>query len=493
MWRATKLMAAATAVAAVVACGGSDDPAPPTMQPASSSTVVGTITGFGSVIVNGVKFDDSTAAVTIDGATASRDRLRVGMVVQIRGRIHADGTGVGESIRYEDCAEGPITAMNRVRNTLTVMGQTVQVDEDTEFDGVALRDMNSFAIGDLVEVGCLPDPARNTWRATRLERKGTFANGVSEVGVKGTVSNLNLAAGTCTVGGLTVNFGGIPPADRPLGLANGMNVEVAGRNFANGILTADRLRDRDRDRLHTPSGDGIEVEGYVSDFVSLSSFKVNGQAVNAANATIRNGTAADIANGLKVEVEGTMTDGVIVAKVVIIKLLNNVRVEAGMQAKGTDTITLLGRPIKVNADTGLRDRAGSRGNQPKAIGIADLAVGDRLEVKAYRDAAGALVATQVERTDPDALVVVKGPADAKTPITSLTLAGFSVATGPNSRYRDASGDLIDAVTFYNTVQVPPAVPTLVHARGVVPNLAATVVDSTRTVSTIGELEIGGDH
>lgn len=490
MWTKTKLIAVAASAIALTACGGSDDSAAPP-QPAASSTVVGTITGFGSVIVNGIKFDDSAAAVTMDGAVATRDRLRVGMVVQVRGRIHADGTGVAESIRYDDCAEGPITAMNRVQNTLTVMGQTVQVDDGTEFEGVTLRDMNGFAIGDVVEVSCLPDPANNHWRATRLERKGTFANGVTEVGVKGTVSNLNLAAGTCTVGGLTVNFSGIPAASRPTGLANGMNVEAAGRNFANGTLTADRLRDRDRDRLQTPDGSGVEAEGYVADFVSISNFKVNGQAVNAANATIKNGTTADIANGVKVEVEGTMASGVLLAKVVIIKLQTNVSVEAGMQAKSADSVTLLGRAIKVSAETRLRDRAASR-NQPKAITLADLAIGDRLEIKAYRDAAGALVASQIERTEASSLVVVKGPADAKTPTVSLTLAGFGVTTGNATRYRDASGNLVDAVSLYNAVQVPPAVPTIVHVRGVVAGLASNVVDATRTSSTIGELEIG-DH
>ena len=91
---------------------------------------------------------------------ATRDRLRVGMVVQVRGRINGDGTGVADSIQYNDCVQGPITAMNQVQNTVTVLGQTVKVDDDTVFDGVTLRDMNSFAIGDQVEVSCLPDPAR---------------------------------------------------------------------------------------------------------------------------------------------------------------------------------------------------------------------------------------------------------------------------------------------------------------------------------------------
>ena len=406
-WKTT---AAACALAVLAACGGGSEDGP---APTPTQSAIGVISGFGSVIVNGVRFDDSAAAITMNGAAATRDRLRVGMVVQVRGRIHGDGTGVAESIQYNRCVQGPITAMNRVQNTVTVLGQTVEVDDGTVFDGVTLRDMNAFAIGDQVEVSCYPDQARNRLRATRMERQGTFQNGASDIEVKGTVSNLNLAAGTCTIDGLTVNFAAHRTADRPAGLANGMTVEARGRQFANGVLTADLLRDRDRDRISRPDGDGLEVEGYVADFVSIANFKIDGQAVNAANAVIRNGTAADVANGAKVEAEGTMSNGVLVATVLVLKLQTQVRVEAGLQAKDSEqgTITLLGHGFKVNADTELRDRLASR-NQPTVITLDALKPADRLEVKAYTDAAGNLVAARVERTEADALVVVKGPADA---------------------------------------------------------------------------------
>jgi hypothetical protein len=484
-----RLIATAAALSILAACGGSDSPAPTSVP----KTAIGTISGFGSVIVNGIRFDDAAASISMDDVSATRDRLRVGMVVQVRGQIYPDGTGVASSIRYNDCVQGPITALNRVQNTVTVLGQTVQVDDGTVFDGVTLRDMNSFAVGDQVEVSCLPDPANNRVRATRMERQGAFQNGVSELEVKGTVSNLDLAAGTCTLDGLTVSFAGIAAGNRPAGLANGMFVEAGGRNFANGTLTADRLRDRDRDRISYPDGEGLEVEGYVSDFVSIANFKVSGQPVNAANAVFRNGTAADIVDGVKVEAEGTMSNGVLIASVIVIKLQANVRVEAGMQAKdaAAGTITLLGRTIKVTADTELRDRLASA-NQPTSITLAALNQADRLEVKAYKDTAGDLIATRVERTEADALVVVKGPADVKTPTTQLTLAGFGITTGADTRYRDASGNLIDATAFYAAVQVPPAPATLVHARGVVPTLATNAVDATRSTTTIGEVEIAGN-
>ena len=480
-----RLLAVAVAASMLASCGGDDDAV--TVEPVQTS--IGTISGFGSVIVNGVRFDDANATVTIDDAVKARDQLRVGMVVRVRGRIGADGTGVAESIVYSDCVQGPITAMNQVRNTVTVLGQTVQVDEETVFDGVTLRDMNGFAIGDQVEISCLPDPANGRLRATRMEFKERFQNGISENEVEGAVANLDLAAGTFTINALTVNFGGIPAANRPVSLANGMVVKASGKSFANGVLNADRLRDRDRDRISYPDGDGIEVEGYVAEFVSISSdFKVSGQTVNAANAVIRNGTAADIRNGLKVEVEGTVSNGVLVASVVVIKQQANVRVEAGLQAVDAtlNTVTLLGRSIKLSADTELRDGAANPG-QPTVIALSALNPADRLEVKAYKDSTGALVATRVERTAPDPLVVVKGPADAKEATTQLTLAGFGVRTGPGTRYRDAVGTAVSADVFYGAVLVPPAVPTAVHARGLVAGLSTNVVDATA-----GELEIAGE-
>jgi hypothetical protein len=60
-------------------------------------------------------------------------------------------------------------------------------------------------------------------------------------------------------------------------------------------------------------GDGSksEVEGYITQFVSASNFKVNGQVVDASAARYEHGTAADLANGLKVHATGTISSGVL--------------------------------------------------------------------------------------------------------------------------------------------------------------------------------------
>ena len=145
-----------------------------------------------------------------------------------------------------------------------------------------------------------------------------------------------------------------------------------------------------------------------------------------------------------------MSNGVLVASVLVIKQQASVRVEAGLQAvdAALGTVTLLGRNIKVNGDTELRDGAANPG-QPTEITLGALNPADRLEVKAYKDTAGALVATRVERTAADSLVVVKGPADVKVPTTQFNLPGFGVATGLATRYRDASGAVVEAAIFYD--------------------------------------------
>lgn len=89
-------------LAVLAACGGGNDDPAPTL---AAQTAVGTITGFGSVVVNGVRFDDRAARVTMDDALTTRDRLRVGMTVQVRGRIHADARrGRGDESKQARCS-----------------------------------------------------------------------------------------------------------------------------------------------------------------------------------------------------------------------------------------------------------------------------------------------------------------------------------------------------------------------------------------------------
>lgn len=53
-----------------------------------SASASGTITGFGSVIVNGKRFDTSSSSFTVDGQSGSQSDLKVGMTVTVNGSFN---------------------------------------------------------------------------------------------------------------------------------------------------------------------------------------------------------------------------------------------------------------------------------------------------------------------------------------------------------------------------------------------------------------------
>ena len=108
----TRTALAAGISLALAACGGgggsggSSNPVstPPTSTPPSTPTTQakttgGKITGFGSVYVNGVRWDTSSTSYSVDDDESVLDdsALAVGMVVKVEGTINEDGqSGVAD-------------------------------------------------------------------------------------------------------------------------------------------------------------------------------------------------------------------------------------------------------------------------------------------------------------------------------------------------------------------------------------------------------------
>ena len=71
----------------------------------------GYITEFASIFVNGVKYDISTAAITINGNPATQADLKLGMAVLVDGTINAGGlTGVATTVDFLGDIEGTLDA-----------------------------------------------------------------------------------------------------------------------------------------------------------------------------------------------------------------------------------------------------------------------------------------------------------------------------------------------------------------------------------------------
>jgi hypothetical protein len=249
-----------------------------------------------------------------------------------------------------------------------------------------------------------------TLLATRVEIRPT--PGVATQ-VAGTVVALDLVARTFRIGGVVVE---IAQTVVPSGLRDGATV------LATGTLAASR------DRLVATSivvvlatdvGEGtrVEVEGLVSGFVSLARFVVDGRTVDASAAEIDGGPPAAIVDRARVEVEGRLRSGVVVATRVSIVAVPTVTIDGRVDAvdAAARTLAIAGQTVATTAQTQYVDASSA----PVAgFGFASIVTGDRVAVRAQRLNTG-LVATHVERQDRAA-----PPAGTTTSVTG-TVSGFA--------------------------------------------------------------------
>lgn len=314
---------------ALAACGGGGDSnsgAAPTTTgstPAGSTTVAATvnavttgpISGFGSIIINGVRYDDSAAKVVLDDDNNARSAdLRLGMMAQVESQKDANAsTARAISIATRSYVQGPISTISPGINQLTVLGITVTVTPTTVFDNVV--GLSVLVLNDRVEIHGIPDASGNL-TATRIEKSSA-----TEARLIGTVQNA--ATGRFTLGGITVLY---QPASL-IGFSsvtNGSAVRVKGNLTAANTVTASAIR---AINLTAPSANGqlVEVEGIITAFTNPSNFSVNNVAVTVGTGAAVQGVTA---LGARVEVVGTVTSNVLTATKVEVRNQTQVENEA---------------------------------------------------------------------------------------------------------------------------------------------------------------------
>ena len=295
---------------ALAACGGGVE----TGGTGTGAYVQGPISGFGSVIVAGVRFDDAAASIDDrDGIVRSRDDLRLGMLVEVEsGPIASDASGARSAtatrVRLASELLGPISSLDVANARLTVLGQPVRLTAATVVEGIA-GGASSLALGDVVQVHGFFAPATG-YLATRLERRSSAPGGYR---LRGAVLELDLAARTLRVGAQRFDLAAVGV---PAGLVNGdfvrMTLQTAqvGGRWPVSAIAIDNRSAGDRDEA--------ELEGLISGFTSASRFSVNGVRIDASNAAFVDGSAG-LAEGVRVKVRGRSVEGSLVASSVDIR------------------------------------------------------------------------------------------------------------------------------------------------------------------------------
>jgi hypothetical protein len=430
-------------------------------------TATGAISGFGSVHVNGVHYVTTGATITLDDNPGTESDLRVGQVVRIEGRIDQDGVnGTATRVIFDDEVEGPVQSIDLANSRLVVLGRTVQVGTQTSFDDrISPRSLEGLAVGDRIEVSG-PVATTGVVEATRIERKDAQAS----VEVKGTVAALDTIARRFALSQLTVSYANAQLNGFASGQpANGDGVEAFGTVDGNGVLVATRV---DKKSGGTAGGTDelAEYEGLVTSFVSATEFAVAGQRVTTtASTTYEGGTSSSIALDAPVEVEGRFNaSGVIVATKVQFRRGSDTEFSGRVDAVNAagNSLVVFGVTIRVNSLTRYEDHSGA---DVQRFSLANIAVGDYVEVDVYNDGNG-LVATKLERDDNQGEVQLEGVAQ-NVAAPNFTVGGVAVTTDGNTEFRDTNGVTINAAAFFQT-----APGRTVKARG---TLVGNVVLATR--------------
>ena len=276
----------------------------------------GVVSAFGSIVVNGREFDTSNAVIVINeaevgvGDDAVRENLEIGMVVTVEGRISKDGvTATADRVVYSDSVIGPVESVSLIDATtreVVVLGQTVIVNVVTNLKNT---DFDTLAPGDEVEVSGFSDDNRAI-RASFLEKKDAS---VLEYEVTGVAENLDANLKTFMINSLRVNYASIAdtlPAGIP---ADGLYIEVTGTiDPGSGAMRASKIQLGDE--LDIEEGDQFEITGFVTHLVSAYEFTVGNQVVHTdANTLFTDGTSEAVAPGVKLEIEGSLVDGIFLA------------------------------------------------------------------------------------------------------------------------------------------------------------------------------------
>ncbi|MCP4470142.1 MAG: hypothetical protein GY815_05565 [Gammaproteobacteria bacterium] len=418
--------------------------------------VQGKVTGFGSIYVNGDKFDTDASKFLVDGnPAATQGDLAIGMVVSLEVEAE-DGVYTGKALKviYDDEIEGPVDAAPVVlgggQKQFDVFDQSIIIDDTgTLFEDTSFADI---AANDVVEIsGFRTSPTEIT--ATFVKKTGVLVLGATEVELRGTIANLGGSPASFKINGITITTDTMTDIDVPNGvLSNGLYVEVGGF-----ILTATSVHAEEIE--HEDEGfdvdvDGVSLEGIISNFSSISDFEINGQAIDASGAELEPANAAMlIADGVEVEVEGDIVGGVLIAEELEIEesdaelesFVGQVNVVGKWFSVRYPTAVPGSIVVRTDGKTVFEDEAGL--NPVENMTIDDLnKTTDYVRVEG-REVNDEVVASTVKRIDVEDACKLQGQVDVHDPGISITILGVvyqvDVATSYDPSNAFVAGDIVE--------------------------------------------------
>ncbi|MBU2970511.1 hypothetical protein KO527_14245 [Pseudoalteromonas sp. C2R02] len=401
----------------------------------------GVISGFGSVFVNGTRFNTDNSIITTDlTATGSDSDLDIGMNVSIVGLISADGTmAKANKVDYSAIVRGPVEEVNLLTREITVLGQVILTDESTEFKDT---DFESLVPGDIVGVSAILNPD-DILLATLIKK---LDDTDSVFIVRGEMSDLNADLMTFKLDSLTIDY---TSAEVEGELVNGESVKVISELAPDdNTLVASKVEVKN---IEFDQGSMIALDGIITEIIDIDDlkFKVNNQIVIVSDiTTLENGELSDIVLHKRVKVFGQLNeDNVLTLTKIRFDKPGIIKVNGPVDSTdGTTAITVLGINFISDKHTHFIDKSALK---VKHFGLSDIEIHDRVQIKAFEKDTQFII-RQLKRVSPeDSLVKLEG---ALTNITETTFEVQGIVVQTTELTKFEYWDDVSQAEFFALIQ-----------------------------------------
>ena len=433
---------------------------------------VGRLTGFGSMYVNGIKFNTDAATFIRDGVgSKSQGDFSTGEIVKINGTIDSNKiTGTANEVIFTDLLEGVVTKVASGK-TFEVLGQAIRTDNLTVLHG--FNKLSDLKLDNVLEVSGFS--INNEILASSLKLISEDYVAGSTLELEGLISNLNKSTQTFSINNINIDYSlaefmGVNAMD----ISNEQYVIVsAEENINNGTLSAVLVTLND-DELEANAD--YEIEGFVTQFVSSTSFELDGfPIISSASTTYRNGAAADISMDSHLIITGTVNNqGDLVAQNInILNADTDVLLEATIESIDlpNQMIMLLGQTVNINSFTLISDEAVENNH---SIALADFSIGDSVYVSG-REVEGDFLADRLSKISPISMSYLSGGASSiDRNLQELTLFGLQVMSDGSTVYFDKDFNEVTQAAFFDLIEENETLLT-VEGSGVSGGFSATTI------------------
>ncbi len=439
--------------------GGSDDGSPSAGIEGTGRFISGPIDSYeeglegdATITVNGINFTVPNETSLFD----TQSDLVEGQVVLVTDLENAT-ENTANQIDIIVNVRGPVSQVSPLINTLTVLGQTIVLSNETQLGaGIELNQLENLPLNTTVQVSGL-STANGQIIATRIDIVD-IAPG-DELSLLGQISNLNLIDQRFMINNLSVDFTSAAiNLENSSTLENGLSVLVTG-NLENNIFSASTISGLRLSSVIT-EGISLDIEALISRFESAQDFDINGISVTTdGSTTYINGEETDLDLNSSLRVTGRINNnGVLVASNIEFVPLNiDILITAPVEnieilqnnAETPDIIgslQMLGLNMQVTTTTQFEDRLELEERDINLADFGTIQLNDTLDVRGTFDGQNILL-TQIIRIPATPTVRLRGLVNTTSNIL-LIVQGVQVTLSPQStQFIDSNGQAIDYFDF----------------------------------------------